>query len=435
MGHRNLKVGNINSRARGAQPARRRLSLAIGAGLAAMCVALPGLAQQIPCPLPVIAASCPANVDVVNTDVVGHRAIGGNASSTGGASARLDNSGSITWHGNWYRQDGYSFIPSSGVLFAQASSLQPGGAFASVRNSGSVSVSDFDGGSIVRLLSAGSSSSAEIVNEGELRARGMNRVTGIYIRQVAGRLQSLATDPAHPTGSLMADFGSPAAVRNRGAISLSGEGGVIGIEGGGVFGELLIENSGAISIDNTYTEESDEVSAGIAATGYGDINIVNDAEITITANDSATSESHATTQGIFFSERSLGTEAVAALQQGGLSNVYRWVGNTLHGYDHALDMTSRVTIRTSADITASGADAHGIFGLLGWEVHDAFGAGGYVLGLPVSSNGYYGRLGNGGTSALIEVAEGATAVSYTHLCWKSGSYMANWQTKVFRRTV
>ena len=236
----------------------------------------------------------------------------------------------------------------------------------------------------------------------------MNRVTGIYIRQVAGRLQSLATDPAHPTGSLMADFGSPAAVRNRGAISLSGEGGVIGIEGGGVFGELLIENSGAISIDNTYTEESDEVSAGIAATGYGDINIVNDAEITITANDSATSESHATTQGIFFSERSLGTEAVAALQQGGLSNVYRWVGNTLHGYDHALDMTSRVTIRTSADITASGADAHGIFGLLGWEVHDAFGAGGYVLGLPVSSNGYYGRLGNGGTSALIEVAEGAT---------------------------
>ena len=45
MGHRNLKVGNINSRARGAQPARRGLALAISAGLAAMCVAVSVHAQ------------------------------------------------------------------------------------------------------------------------------------------------------------------------------------------------------------------------------------------------------------------------------------------------------------------------------------------------------------------------------------------------------
>lgn len=190
----------------------------------------------------------------------------------------------------------------------------------------------------IDFIAATSSHSLSIVNRGDIDGSDITDfAAGIRVQQGTNLGRSV--------------FDAMATIENSGAITLAGRGeGIFGLFTEAVRADLDVANSGAINLTSTGIEAGLSL-FGLDIDGFSDSVLNNSAPVTVNAVEANAQAS----AGILFVERSL-TDAEAASQA---------TAGLLRGYDHAADLASRVTIETSANITANGNEGFGIFGFLG----------------------------------------------------------------------
>lgn len=359
-----------------------------------------------------------ANARIINSGRINDSYLSARAFGINSASASIDNSADLDWQGDWRSAGGEGPQITRSLLSVEASSLTQGTAVATLSNAGDIRVTRADNNIILNLLAVSSSGDVTIDNSGDIVADGPANFAGIYARQFGNGLRAPSTSllSKYYRGDLLADFGAPMQIANRGNMHLTGADAVVGILVNNAMGTLNLTNSGVIQIGRTAALGDDssinaDPSAGLSLHGFGNILVENNAAITVVSDANWGESGGVPAAGIFFSERSLSSTLFDTLRIGGElirgGGGIETEGDVLKNYDRTRDLESLVHIRTNANITATGADAHGIMGLLGMVTQS-----GITEIFRISTTGdeqsFPQRWENDRASALIEVSADAT---------------------------